>query len=267
MSNHRIAVAALEPGQYLIDRLNAKADSSESLAKLGQYFEELATGFRLGKVRLNMNAVQAVGTLTFSSFVATNTVTLNGVLLTGADSPVGTSQFRTGVSDQDSSNALVALINASALDKIVGVLGAHRRATVTLASLAAADTVTVNGVIFTCKASPTSGVNTDFLLGGSDTDTAKNLADVINAHPSLTGITATASAGVVTLNYIGGSLTVANSAHATVASAITVITVLTPGQIGNLCTLAISANGTAVSPTGGTEGTEVILSKNYKAAV
>lgn len=267
MSNLRIVVDTPEPGQSTLDRLGLHADEAESLAKVGQYLESLATGVYLGKVRVNLKAVQAVGTITFASFVATDTVTVNGVVLTGSDAPSGAAEFRTGVSDEDSANALVALLNASTTNKIAGVVGASRRATITLSSMVSGDTVTINGIVFTCRATPTGGLNIDFQLGGSDTDTASNLAAKINNHPSMVGVTATASAGVVTLNNVGASLTVSNSANATVASKITVITILTPGQIGNLCTLAISAHGSVVAPTGGTEGTEYILSKNYKLAV
>lgn len=263
-SNHRISLDVPENAASITDLLNLKANSTESLTRLAQYIESIGGGQKLGKVRMNTGAVQAAGTVTFSSFADADTVTLNGVVLTGKTSPSGASEFAIGSSDQDCANNLETKINASALNKIVGCLGASRRATVLLSSFVTADTVTVNSVVFTGKTTPDAGNREEFAIGATDAITATNLCAAINNSLRVPGVVATVSSATVTLNYIG-TLTATISAHGTATSTIVVVTILIPGQIGNLCTLAISAHGSVVSPTGGTEGTEVIFAKNYIA--
>lgn len=111
--------------------------------------------------------------------------------------------------------------------------------TITFSSLAADDTVTVNGNIFTAKVSP-SGAN-QFALGADDTAAAANFAAKINASALakiVSVLTATSALGVVTL------------------------TAVQPGLEGNCNTTAISAHG-SVSGSGrlasGTDGTQVAI--------
>ena len=113
--------------------------------------------------------------------------------------------------------------------------------TVTLSSMVATDTVTVNGVVFTCVASGATG--NQFNVGGTDTITATNLAAAINA--SVTALVA----GYVTASASGPVVTV---------------TAIQPGLTGNLGTLAASAHATVVAPAGGSNGTQVAV--NYGAA-
>lgn len=119
--------------------------------------------------------------------------------------------------------------------------GVQASGTVTFSSIAAADTVTVNGVVFTASASP-SGAQ-QFLVTGGDTLAAAALTVKLNA--------ATAPNKVV------------NVISATSASAIITITCTESGQIGNLCTLAISAHGSVsgAALSGGTDGTVVSIAK------
>jgi len=103
--------------------------------------------------------------------------------------------------------------------------------TVTLSSHVATDTVTVNGIVFTCVASGATG--NQYNVGGSDALTADNLAAALNANTTLAGmIVASSASGVVTL------------------------TALVPGTLGNAITLAISAHGSvsAARMAGGTNG-------------
>lgn len=103
--------------------------------------------------------------------------------------------------------------------------------TITLSSHVATNTVTVNGIAFTCVASGATG--NQYNVGADDTETAVNLAVALNANTTLDGmISASAASGVVTL------------------------TALIPGEIGNAVTLAISANGSvsAARMAGGTNG-------------
>jgi hypothetical protein len=61
----------------------------------------------------------------------------------------------------------------------------------------AADTITVNGVVFTLSASPVA--STDVLIGGTATATALNFANAVNANTETTHIRAVPAAAVVTL--------------------------------------------------------------------
>lgn len=124
------------------------------------------------------NAVAASGTVTFSGGAsAADTVTINGQALTAAQK--------------------------------------NARATATFSTVVADNVVTVNGIAFTAKVSP-SGAN-QFALGASDTEAAANLATKVNAHASLTGIiTATSAAAVATFRAVtsgtgGNALTLAKT--------------------------------------------------------
>lgn len=107
--------------------------------------------------------------------------------------------------------------------------GAAASATITFATLpTAATTVTVNGVVFTARATAATAVNAhEFLIGATVTETATNLTAAINSamNTGLADISATSSAGVVTL----------------VAS--------TPGTAGNAFTLATTTGATLSGAT------------------
>lgn len=110
--------------------------------------------------------------------------------------------------------------------------------TITLSSLAAADTITVNGRTYTASASP-SGAQ-QFLVTGGDTLAGAAFAAAMNAD------TSTLVSDVVTASSAAGVIT---------------ITSIVPGNVGNAMTIAISAHGTASGArlTGGTEDTPVSL--------
>lgn len=105
--------------------------------------------------------------------------------------------------------------------------------TFTLVSMVNADTITINGVAFTCVTSGATG--NQFNVGASDTLTAAAAAVAINA--SATAL-------------------VANNVYATSAAGVITITAMDPGTMGNCITIANSANGTASGArlTGGTNG-------------
>lgn len=120
--------------------------------------------------------------------------------------------------------------------------GAVASGTITLSSFVAGNTVTINGVVLTSAASPSG--QSQFLSTGGDTVVAAAIAACINAHTSLyTVVSATSALGVVT------------------------VSMLEPGLIGNLGTLAISANGSVsgANLTGGTDGTYTALAKGLSS--
>ena len=74
--------------------------------KLKDYFKMITSGIRPGTVQTKVNAVKATGTITLSSHVNTNTVTINGVVLTcGTD--------YSGADDTAKATSLAAAINAN----------------------------------------------------------------------------------------------------------------------------------------------------------
>jgi hypothetical protein len=114
--------------------------------------------------------------------------------------------------------------------------------TVTFSSIANNDTVTVNGRVYTAKTSGATGLQ-QFNIGGSDAQAALNFQAILNAD------TSTLVANVVTAS--------------SQSSAVSLITALVPGNIGNLGTLAISAHGSVsgANLTGGSEDTNVTINK------
>lgn len=104
-------------------------------------------------------------------------------------------------------------LTISAKNTLVAATG-----TVTCASVSAADTVTINGVVFTAVNGGTPGAN-EFDMSGTDTVDAASLAAAINASASAlvsNHVTATSALGVVTLTaknkgYPGNAVTVATS--------------------------------------------------------
>lgn len=96
--------------------------------------------------------------------------------------------------------------------------GVQASGTITFASFADSDTITVNGVTLTGKTTPT--LATEFAVGASNSECATNAAACINASATLNKmVVASASAAVVTVSAI------------------------VPGPWGNFGTLAISAHG------------------------
>ncbi len=238
------------------------------VTRLADFLINASSGVERVNLFNHFSGVQAGGTITFASFVQDDTVTLNGVVLTGKDAPSGAAQFLTGVSDESSANALAALINSSSTAKIIGCMSATRRGTLIFASFVQNDTITVNGIVFTGRTTPDPAIKTQFAVGTTNTMCAVNAAAAINRmaldHPLLAGCVATSSSATVTVNTSignvlatnGVALTLAASAHCTVAAKIIVITSVVSGAIGNLMTLAISAHGSVsgAALTGGTDG-------------
>lgn len=97
-------------------------------------------------------------------------------------------------------------------------------ATLTLATVLATHAVTINGVTFTGHADTTTAATREFAINGDDTADAAALAGLINdATYGVTGVTATAALGVITLTATDPgetAITIANAA-ATITAATT----------------------------------------------
>lgn len=101
--------------------------------------------------------------------------------------------------------------------------------TVTAATALALDTVTVQGVVLTAVSGTPVAGGTTFDISGSDTATATSLAAAINANPTLAYyVTATSSAAIVTIRALasgtgGNALTLATSNNTRLAKSGTVL--------------------------------------------
>lgn len=80
---------------------------------IGSYFEGAALGNKSINIIVQTGTVAASGTATFSTVVATNTVTIGGVLFTGSDTASGTAQFLTGTTDTLSAVSLASVVNSN----------------------------------------------------------------------------------------------------------------------------------------------------------
>lgn len=80
--------------------------------KLKDYFKMIASGMRPATVQTKVNAAKASGTITLSSHVATDTVTINGTTLTAIASGANSSQYNIGADDTATAVNLASTINA-----------------------------------------------------------------------------------------------------------------------------------------------------------
>lgn len=81
--------------------------------KLKQYFNRITSGIRPGVVQTKVNCAKASGTITLSSFVATDIVTVNGIAFTcKASGATGLTEFNVGGDDTASAVSLASILNA-----------------------------------------------------------------------------------------------------------------------------------------------------------
>lgn len=104
------------------------------LRKLSTLFQAFSLGAWTSNTVLVNNVVASSGTVTLSSIVQNDTVTIGKTVFTGKDSPSTSVQFLTGSTDTASAASLAAKINAHAqVGKIVSATSAL--GVVTLTSL------------------------------------------------------------------------------------------------------------------------------------
>lgn len=257
MSLIRLVIDVPDAAQTVADDMRltgVAADAHRDIEALASYLHGIGSGKpNSANIKVNVGGAQAVNRVTFASFVASDTVTLNGNVLTGDTT------FLVGASDEACANNFRTYINnTSQLAKILNTVKATRRATHTLSAFVDGDTVTINGVKFTGKTTPTDA-RVHFAIGATDTITAANLVALLNRDDrpvELNTLVASNSGAVVTLTF-DGNLTTSASAHDTVASDMVDLTAVVPGTLGNLFTLAISAHGsvTGANFASGTDGT------------
>lgn len=93
------------------------ADSVNNRFQAGQrimgYFRKLMAGHKKGKVKVGVTAAKATGTITLSSHVATNTVTVNGITFTAVASGATGAQYNIGADDTETASNLATSLNAN----------------------------------------------------------------------------------------------------------------------------------------------------------
>ncbi len=118
----RLDVTVQENSNGVISQIQpSKKSPAMILGNIGRYFASLGMG-RVGtSVHVVMNAVQAAGTVTFSSFTTADTVTVGATTLTGsAGAPANENEFNVSGTDDQDATALAVCINAhSVLSKYV----------------------------------------------------------------------------------------------------------------------------------------------------
>jgi phage tail sheath gpL-like len=88
-------------------------------AKIVNYAKQVTSGARPAAVKTRIGAVKASGTVTLSSHVATDTVTINGTTFTCVSSGATGNQYNVGGNDTSTAVNLAAAINASATSVVV----------------------------------------------------------------------------------------------------------------------------------------------------
>lgn len=144
---------------------------ANAFRNIGSWFQSVGIGSRCFNGAVFAGGTPATNAVTFSSFVAGDTVTVNGVVFTGSDTASTNVEILTGGTDATVAASFVSLINsASAPAKVLGVLQAS----------AASNVVTLNAI---------------------DPGAIGNLYTLaISAHGSVTGATfASGADGTITL--------------------------------------------------------------------
>ncbi len=220
---------------------------------------------------LTAGLTHARGTVTAATVLATNTVTINGQIITAVTGTAAIEEFDRSGTDIVTASNLAAAINGSAQTLITGLVRAGNLAgTVTCATALAGSTVKVAGVTFTAVGAA-SADPTHFLITGDDTADAAALVVCINAHPTTKQLVlATNASGVVTIRQLpfgpnvghrlssSDGTTLAVSGAALAATAVVLVCAASKGVEGNQTTLASSGATLTVSAarlTGGTSST------------
>ncbi len=114
----------------------ARKSPAEVLDSIARYFDRLSCGAMGSSVHVVMNAVQAAGTVTFSSFTTGDTVTVGATTITGAaGAPANENEFDASGNDASDATNFAACVNAhSVLSKYLSA-AKTATATVTLTSL------------------------------------------------------------------------------------------------------------------------------------
>ncbi|MFW7382372.1 MAG: hypothetical protein ACOH5I_26480 [Oligoflexus sp.] len=124
MSSFIISVKANRSQSGMQQRFQPSSSKpKEAALALSQFFKNLASGTDRASVDVQTGSadpVAASGTLTLTSAIATDAVTIGAVTLTGSDTPANENQWNTsGADDAADAAALAAAINAHSVLSLV----------------------------------------------------------------------------------------------------------------------------------------------------
>ena len=154
--------------------LNASNTSIANFFRnLSTFFQAIALGAKGFNGYVSTGGVQATDAVTFSSFVNTNTVTVNGVVFTGTSGSITTNaQFKIGATDTITASNFAARINntdgnanGAPPAKVVGVVQATSAAAV--ATLTAVESGAIAN-LYTLAISANGSVTGANFAGGTD---------------------------------------------------------------------------------------------------
>lgn len=182
MSVLNVAITTGRPDSYLESNFETSGGARQIAQRLVNYINGVFTGSESGtssaapSIALSVqgNAVQASGTFTLASVIATDACSINGVTFTCVASGAVANQFNVGASDALTAVNLAAAINASVSALVSGYVTAS----------AAGDVVTVTSAFYGLSGNQTLIATADAtitvsgakLTGGAVDATAQTLS-------------------------------------------------------------------------------------------
>jgi phage tail sheath gpL-like len=92
---------------------NGKGGNSENIDAIESFFMKASAGAFSSNIFVSTGLTYATGTITFSSFAAADTITINGTVMTGRAAPTLATEFKIGATDTLTAAAAAAAINAN----------------------------------------------------------------------------------------------------------------------------------------------------------
>lgn len=184
MSVLKLKVTTGRPDSYIQQNFQAAGGGRQIAERIKQYVERVFTGNELAQgasappsinVVCQGNEVQASGTFTLTTVIATDAVSVNGVTFTAVASGATGNQFNVGADDTETAANLAAAINASVTALVAGYVTASSALTV----------VTVTSAFYG--------------LSGNQTLIASADSTIVASGARLTG--GAVDAGALTLNF------------------------------------------------------------------
>jgi phage tail sheath gpL-like len=120
-----VRITGKTAGSDLTNKLAVLANVSiaNAFRNIGAWFESIGIGTRLFNGFVHVGGTQATNTVTFSSFADGDTLTINGVVLTGKTTVATANQFQLGATDAGTAANLVYYL-ANGKPSVSSTLGA-----------------------------------------------------------------------------------------------------------------------------------------------
>ncbi len=133
MSILKLKISSARPTNQLVASFETAGGNHAIAQRIVNFLESLQTGTELAlgtglppaiAISIQENEVQAHGTLTLTTVIATNTFTINGVTFTGVASGATGNQFNIGGTDTITAANIAAAINGSVTALVAGYVTA-----------------------------------------------------------------------------------------------------------------------------------------------